>query len=158
MSCAKLPISTLLKNDEAPFQVGPLDFFQRLKAKWYLLLVVMVAEKSTFAQLLTGLYRPHSGQILLNGKRVEEASVTDYRQQFSAVFSDFFYLFPHLVDGQGTDADDSLVSEWMQRLEMSNKVSVENGRLSDTRYSQGQRKRLAFIDGYSGKKGMFVVG
>lgn len=143
------------QNDEAPFQVGPLDFSSS-QGEVVFVIGGNGSGKSTFAQLLTGLYRPHSGQILLNGKRVEEASITDYRQQFSAVFSDF-YLFPHLVDGQGTDADDSLVSEWMQRLEMSNKVSVENGRLSDTRYSQGQRKRLALLMAIAEKKGCLLL-
>ena len=38
-----------------------------------------------------------------------------------------------------------MIDEWMTRLEMAHKVSHQDGYLSDTRYSQGQRKRLALM-------------
>lgn len=143
------------QGDESSFQVGPLDLSLSLGE------VVFViggngSGKSTFARLLTGLCRPHSGQIYMNGTQVEESSITQFRQQFSAVFSDF-YLFPHLLDAQGNDADTTVINEWMQRLEMSDKVSVEKGRLADTRFSQGQRKRLALLLAIAEKRGCLLL-
>jgi putative ATP-binding cassette transporter len=48
--------------------------------------------KTTLIKLLLGLYRPDAGQLLLNGEPVRAEHLDDFRQLFSAVFSDY-YLF-----------------------------------------------------------------
>src|SRR5690349_19817790 len=44
--------------------------------------------KTTLAKLLTGLYVPAGGEILLNGKPITDENRELYRQHFSVVFSD----------------------------------------------------------------------
>ena len=112
--------------------------------------------KSTFARLLTGLYRPHTGNVFLNGQPMTELNWPNYRQQFSTVFSDF-YLFHQITNGQGQDVPEADIKEWMDRLEMSHKVTQENGRLSDVRYSQGQRKRLALLMAVAEQRGCMLL-
>lgn len=110
--------------------------------------------KSTLAKLITGLYTPQSGTILLNNQPIDRSSQEWYRQHFTAVFSDF-YLFDRLL-GANTDAntgtnnstDDSKAQEYLQKLQLSHKVKIEQGKFSTLDLSQGQRKRLALLRAY----------
>lgn len=106
--------------------------------------------KTTFAKLLTGLYPPHSGRILWNGAPVREETREAYRNLFSAVFLDF-HVFEHLLtspagrDDAGAEADDARARRLLERLQLSEIVTVQGGRFSTTALSAGQRKRLALL-------------
>ncbi|WP_223632414.1 cyclic peptide export ABC transporter [Corallococcus sp. EGB] len=102
--------------------------------------------KTTLAKLLTGLYQPEGGQILVDGQPVTQQTQESYRQLFSAVFSDF-YLFERLLGlvGEGTA---SQVKHYLSLLQLSRKVRIESGVLSTTELSLGQRKRLALLTAY----------
>ncbi|WP_293154730.1 MULTISPECIES: cyclic peptide export ABC transporter [unclassified Microcoleus] len=102
--------------------------------------------KSTFAKLLTGLYIPESGEILLDGQPITDENREWYRQHFSAIFSDF-YLFDRLLGMTNHDLD-SQAAEYLQEFHLDNKVKVKDGVLSTTALSQGQRKRLALLTAY----------
>ncbi len=102
--------------------------------------------KSTLAKLITGLYIPEAGEILLDGQPINQQNREWYRQHFSAVFSDF-YLFDRLL-GLDTTNLDAQAQALLQQLQLDRKVRVENGRLSTTALSQGQRKRLALLTAY----------
>jgi putative ATP-binding cassette transporter len=102
--------------------------------------------KTTLAKVLTGLYPPDGGEILLDGKPVTEENLDDYRQMFSAVFSDF-HLFRSLMAADGAGIDES-AADYLVHLQLQDKVRVEGGRLSTLDLSQGQRKRLALLNAY----------
>ncbi len=99
--------------------------------------------KTTLAKLLVGLYAPDAGEISWNGKPVDDRNRDDYRQLFSAVFSDFM-LFDSLLGLDCADLDDR-ARQYLRQLRLENKVQIENGALSTTELSQGQRKRLALL-------------
>jgi putative ATP-binding cassette transporter len=100
--------------------------------------------KTTLAMLLLGLYEAESGEILLNGKLVTPERVSDYRHHFSAVFADF-HLFEQLL---GSEAVDDQAQDYLNRLDISHKVKVEDGKFSTLNLSTGQRKRLALVCSY----------
>jgi putative pyoverdin transport system ATP-binding/permease protein len=102
--------------------------------------------KTTLAKLLTGLYQPEGGQILVDGQPVTAQTQESYRQLFSAVFSDF-YLFERLLGLSGEQTTPQ-VQNYLSLLQLSRKVRVEAGVLSTTELSQGQRKRLALLTAY----------
>lgn len=102
--------------------------------------------KTTLAKLLVGLYAPESGEILLDGKPITEENRDHYRQIFAAVFSDF-YLFDSLLGIESQQLDENAF-EYLKQLQLTQKVQVNNGVLSTTKLSQGQRKRLALLTAY----------
>jgi putative pyoverdin transport system ATP-binding/permease protein len=99
--------------------------------------------KSTLAKLITGLYVPDSGSVALNGEKIDHANIEWFRQNCSAVFTDF-HLFEDYLGFQGRDVDDQ-VRHYLEELQLAHKVSVHDGRLSTIALSQGQRKRLALL-------------
>jgi putative ATP-binding cassette transporter len=102
--------------------------------------------KTTLAKLITGLYAPDTGKIYFNESSVTDNNRDGYRQQFSAVFSDFF-LFDSLLGLEEIRIDDR-AREYLSTLHLVHKVSIENGKFSTTELSQGQRKRLALLTSY----------
>lgn len=102
--------------------------------------------KSTLAKLITGLYIPEEGEIWFDNELISEHNREWYRQHFSVVFSDF-YLFEELLGLQNHRLD-AQARKYLQQLQLDHKVKVENGQLSTTALSQGQRKRLALLTAY----------
>lgn len=102
--------------------------------------------KSTLAKLITGLYTPESGELQLDGMPIVDANREWYRQYFSAIYSDF-YLFERLISAKDLTLD-AQAQDYLKRLELEQKVTVQDGRLSTIALSQGQRKRLALLTAY----------
>jgi putative pyoverdin transport system ATP-binding/permease protein len=133
------------EKDDSHFILGPMNLTFRPGE-----LVFIVggngSGKSTLAKIITGLYPPESGEIRLDGKTVSNASRDDYRQLFSAVFSDF-YLFETLP-GLSAANFDAKARDYLAQLHLDHKVRVCDGKLSTVELSQGQRKRLALLTAY----------
>lgn len=100
--------------------------------------------KSTLAMLLTGLYQPVSGEILLDGQPISANNMDEYRKHFSAVFTDV-WLFDQLLGPEGQAARPELVEQWLERLKMSSKLELDNGKILNLKLSKGQKKRVALL-------------
>lgn len=125
------------------FEVGPINLHIR-RGEQVFLIGGNGSGKSTLARLLTGLYRPLSGQILVDGRAVTPDQQEAYRALFATVFTDF-HLFDRLMGKDGETADNALVEAWLERLGMSAKLQFVDQRVNTTQLSQGQRKRLALL-------------
>ena len=122
------------------FRLGPLDL---VIERGEVLFIVggNGSGKTVLLRLLTALYHPTAGTILYNGKALVAEQRQAYREQFSAVFSDF-YLFQEILGLSA--ARRAAAGEWLQRLDLAGKTQVEGDGLSSVALSAGQRKRLAF--------------
>jgi putative pyoverdin transport system ATP-binding/permease protein len=123
------------------FQLGPLSLELR-PGEIVFLIGGNGSGKTTLAKLLVGLYAPESGEVLVDGVRVESAEREAYRQQFSTVFTDF-HLFDGLLGVPATGLGSA--QQLLDALGLSHKVRIEAGNFSTTQLSTGQRKRLALL-------------
>jgi putative pyoverdin transport system ATP-binding/permease protein len=133
------------EQDDSHFVLGPINMTFRAGE-----LVFLVggngSGKSTLAKIIAGLYSPEAGEMRLDGELITDKNRDDYRQLFSAVFSDF-YLFENLLGLKETNLD-AQAAEYLVQLHLQHKVKVRDGVLSTTAVSQGQRKRLALLTAY----------
>jgi putative pyoverdin transport system ATP-binding/permease protein len=108
--------------------------------------------KSTLAKILMGLYPPETGTIAWNGELVTAEGLPNYRENFSAVFADF-HLFDRVLE---TPETKERSQAYLEKLQIAHKVSIQDGILSTTALSTGQRKRLALLNAYLEDRSVYV--
>jgi putative pyoverdin transport system ATP-binding/permease protein len=129
------------KLSETVFEVGPIDFTLR-SGELVFITGGNGSGKSTFLKLLASLYEPASGEITLDGVRVDDSSRQSYRELIAAIFPDF-HLFQRLYGIP--DVDPIEVDRLLTQFQLIEKTRVTNGDFSTVDLSGGQRKRLALI-------------
>ncbi|MEH0884366.1 multidrug ABC transporter permease/ATP-binding protein [Enterobacter sp. UNJFSC 003] len=125
------------------FSVGPVNLTLH-RGELVFLIGGNGSGKSTLAMLLTGLYQPQSGEILLDGQALSAEKPEDYRKLFSAVFTDV-WLFEQLLGPEGQQANPALVEKWLTHLQMSHKLELQDGKILNLKLSKGQKKRVALL-------------
>lgn len=123
------------------FSVGPLHFSVR-RGELVFITGDNGSGKSTIFKILAGLYRPDAGTLMIDDEDVWPDRIGAYRALVSAVFSDF-HLFDRLHGIR--DLDPAWAREWLERLQVADKVQLRAGRFSTVALSTGQRKRLALF-------------
>lgn len=104
--------------------------------------------KTTFAKVLSGLYRPLAGQILINDQSIPNDKMAWYSQHFSAVFNDFhvFKNYPRAHQNQTGTLESKAIENLLNKLDIDQAVALKNGTISTvTALSTGQKKRLALL-------------
>ncbi|MCA6940798.1 multidrug ABC transporter permease/ATP-binding protein [Pectobacterium polaris] len=133
----------VFRYDDSGFEVGPINLVIT-RGELVFLIGGNGSGKSTLAMLLTGLYTPVSGSLLLDNRPVTAETREDYQRLFSAIFTDF-HLFGQMMGPHGTEPDTALVDSWLDRLNMRHKLTLENHQVMNLQLSQGQRKRVALL-------------
>jgi putative pyoverdin transport system ATP-binding/permease protein len=129
------------KFSATTFQIGPIDFDLRAGE-----LVFITggngSGKSTFLRVLSGLYPPDSGEVTLDGMRINDHTRDAYRGLISGIFFDY-HLFQRLYGIPSTDPAD--VNRLLTQFRLEDKTGVSDGAFRTLDLSGGQRRRLALI-------------
>jgi putative ATP-binding cassette transporter len=129
-------------QDGRAFALGPID----LEVSCGEILFIVGGNgsgKSTLAKLLTGLYPPDEGKLLIDGKVVENGQLSEY---YSTVFCPP-YIFEKLYDID-TKNRTGEINKYLKLLNLEHKVGITGSRYSTIDLSNGQRKRLALLQCY----------
>jgi putative ATP-binding cassette transporter len=143
-------------TEDSDFTLGPLDLtLHSGEAVW--IVGGNGSGKTTLTKLLTGLYIPESGDIRINGELVTDDNRDQYRQNFSALFTDY-YLFENLLglSENGNGELDAPAQTYLNRLHLGRKVQVKDGKLSTLELSHGQRKRLALLTAFLEDRPIYI--
>lgn len=100
--------------------------------------------KSTFLNLLAGLYKPTSGVIFFNEQPVRDELYIEYRNKISAVFFDG-YLLNHNYEGFELDEKNEKLIRYLNLMKIPHLLAVKDLFNSKHRLSKGQQKRLALV-------------
>jgi len=126
---------------DALFKTGPLNLNLK-KGETLFIVGGNGSGKSTLLKLLTGLYTPEKGKIMVDDLTISSENVQEYRELFSAIFSDF-HLFDRLygIKNWSKDQIDTLIREF----QLEGKTSFRDGIFTNLNLSTGQKKRIAMI-------------
>jgi len=129
------------RHNDKVFSVGPIDL-ELNKGETLFLIGGNGSGKSTLLKLITGLYRPSQGDIMVDDLVVESRTLQEYRELFSVIFADF-HLFEKLYGIRNWEPD--IVSELIKEMQLTDKTAFENSQFTRINLSTGQRKRIAMI-------------
>jgi putative pyoverdin transport system ATP-binding/permease protein len=126
---------------DTAFKIGPIDF--SLKSGDLVFITGGNGSgKSTFLRVLAGLYAPDSGEITLDGMRINDDTRDIYRGLMSAIFFDY-HLFRRLYGIP--EAEPGEVHRLLAQFRLADKTSLTDGEFRTLDLSGGQRRRLALI-------------
>lgn len=101
--------------------------------------------KTTFINLLTGLYKPLSGRVFINGKEVDWEEFGVFSNNMAVVYTDH-HLFSENYDGHDFSEANSRLRHWKESINVKGILNIdqEKNRLN-IGFSKGQQKRLALM-------------
>jgi cyclic peptide transporter len=129
------------KFSETSFKIGPIDFSLR-PGELVFITGGNGSGKSTLLRVLSGLYPPDSGEIILDGKRITDNTRDQYRALMSAIFFDY-HLFRRLYGIPETEPGE--VDRLLRQFRLAEKTGLVEGEFRTLDLSGGQRRRLALI-------------
>lgn len=141
------------RQQEEGFAVGPVDFTLR-QGEIVFIYGGNGSGKTTFINVLCGLYQPAFGEIVLDGKTIPAHDKASYRSLYATVFADF-HLFEECY-GIALP-DEEKIQEYLRLFELEDKVSFNGKGFTSIDLSTGQRKRLALIQAMLEKKPVLVL-
>ncbi|MAO18046.1 MAG: cyclic peptide transporter [Muricauda sp.] len=142
-------------NDESAnssFQLGPLNL-KITKGEVIFIVGGNGSGKSTFVNLLTGLYNPQKGEIQLNGTTVESKS--QIQNLISSVFTDN-HIFSNNYD-DFTLKSNHLYQELLRKMKMDKIIMDDKEESARKTLSKGQTKRMSLILALLEKKPILVL-
>ena len=140
-------------QDQGSFSIGPIDLKVN-EGEIIFLVGGNGSGKTTFLKVITGLYYPQQGTVLMDGLTVNKANYQHYRNEMAVIFSDF-HLFDRLYGLKEVDMD--RLKESLRSMGLMEKTAYVDGRFTNLNLSSGQKRRLALIIALMEDKPILVV-
>jgi putative pyoverdin transport system ATP-binding/permease protein len=126
---------------ETAFQIGPIDF-ELEPGELVFITGGNGSGKSTFLRVLSGLYPPDSGEIILDGRLINDLTRDEYRSLIAGIFFDY-HLFKRLYGVPEPNRGE--VERLLTQFRLADKTGLADGEFRTLDLSGGQRRRLALI-------------
>ena len=126
---------------ETAFQIGPIDF-ELEPGELVFITGGNGSGKSTFLRVLSGLYPPDSGEIVLDGRLINDLTRDEYRSLIAGILFDY-HLFKRLYGISEPDSGE--VDRLLNQFRLAQKTALVDGEFRTLDLSGGQRRRLALI-------------
>ncbi|MBF0465872.1 MAG: cyclic peptide export ABC transporter [Nitrospirae bacterium] len=135
------------------FTVGPIDLTIK-RGEVVFLVGGNGSGKTTLLKILTGLYYPQSGTIMVDDIAVNMTNYAYYRDLIAVIFTES-HVFDRLYGID--DVDEIKLNELINMMELVDKTSYVEGKFTDIKLSTGQRKRLALIESLMENRAVYVL-
>ena len=123
------------------FKIGPVDLDIK-KGEIIFFTGGNGSGKTTLLKAISSVYRKSGGDISVNGNKINDYNLEEYRNHFSAIFSDF-HLFAKLYGFENPDKQK--IYELLSVMKIENKTAFDKDGFTNLNLSTGQKKRLALI-------------
>jgi putative ATP-binding cassette transporter len=146
---------TTEKQSGRNFSVGPIDACIR-RGEITFIVGGNGSGKSTFAKVLSLHYQSNSGQIYFGETIISKDNMNSFRQEIACIYSDY-YLFERLHNSASQGQEQlALIQSYLEKFDLHNKVSFDNGKFSTIKLSDGQRRRLALLVAFMEEKTLYI--
>ncbi|MFV8347172.1 cyclic peptide export ABC transporter [Flavobacterium sp. ZB4P13] len=125
---------------EESFALGPINVSVE-KGETIFIIGGNGSGKSTFINILTGLYQPSEGEIILNGVTANQMTAT--QNLVAAVFTDN-HIFSHNYDNYSLEQNKEY-QELLKIMELDKIVTDDKEESARRSFSKGQSKRMSMI-------------
>lgn len=142
------------ENKEKRFTLGPINLTIK-EGETVFIIGGNGSGKSTFMNILTGLIYPSSGNIRINGKKIEEKDYPEYRSLISAIFTNHHIFDQNYEEYSLTDNEE--FNELIDLMELDDTIDKANISNTNKKLSKGQEKRLAMIFAIMEKRPLIVL-
>ncbi|KAB8151557.1 cyclic peptide export ABC transporter [Kordia sp. TARA_039_SRF] len=141
------------KNNEKVFGLGPVNF-EIKKGEVLFIVGGNGSGKSTFINVLTGLYKPSKGQIYINGTVTENLN-EDLEESYAAVFTNN-YRFENNYDDYVLEGNEEYM-DLLKTMELHKIVTDDKDESARRNFSKGQGKRMSMIFALLEKKPILIL-
>jgi multidrug/microcin transport system ATP-binding/permease protein len=140
------------EEDPASFAVGPINLDIN-QGEVVFIVGGNGSGKSTFINLLTGLYQSNKGGILIDGEPCE--SIGKLQNSIAAVFTDN-HIFSHNYDSYNLEENGEYLA-LLKEMQMENIVKDDKESSVRRKFSKGQSKRISLIFALLEKKPLLIL-
>ncbi len=141
------------ENEEKTFALGPIDL-EINKGEVLFIVGGNGSGKSTFINVLTGLYKPSEGEIILNNDKTLNIK-DDLQDSMTAIFTNN-HIFSHNYDNY-TLEENAEYQELLKTMRLDEVVTDDKEESARRNFSKGQSKRMSMIFALLEKKPVLVL-
>lgn len=141
------------ENQEKSFKLGPVNL-EINKGEVLFIVGGNGSGKSTFINVLTGLYEPTSGDIILN-KDPKASIKEDLQDSMTAIFTNN-HIFSHNYDDYSLENNEEYM-RLLKMMQLEEVVTDDKEESARRNFSKGQSKRMSMIFALLEKKPILVL-
>lgn len=140
-------------ESEDSFAIGPINL-ELEKGQITFIVGGNGSGKSTLGKIISQHYFPSEGNIYVDANKINRTNVNGLRKSISAIYSDY-YLFDRVFGVDDNDIENK-INNYLEMLNLNEKVSYEDGKFNTLSLSDGQKRRLALLISFIENKDVYV--